>query len=200
MRKKVEIQKKGEQLMINLIEAKLMNEENWIDTTKMRKNLEKPLQETIEEEWKSETQEKGRKKRVGKEELRKKVKIILLIVIKHKCGKTRRELNGIMPHNIYYIGLLIYINDIHVQWRITLIKICYYCKVRCSFIVGNMSPWKKTLNMCGVRTLTSFADLSSYSQYANRGNLCNQGMKKQISGLQLNTWWTWSRRYLRLYS
>ena len=50
MRKKVEIQKKGEQLMINLIEAKLMNEENWIDTTKMRKNLEKPLQETIEEE------------------------------------------------------------------------------------------------------------------------------------------------------
>ena len=28
----VEIQEKEEQLMINLIEAKLMNEENWIET------------------------------------------------------------------------------------------------------------------------------------------------------------------------
>ena len=31
--KRVEIQENGEQLMINLNEAKLMNEENWIETT-----------------------------------------------------------------------------------------------------------------------------------------------------------------------
>ena len=31
--KRVEIQEKEEQLMINLNEAKLMNEENWIETT-----------------------------------------------------------------------------------------------------------------------------------------------------------------------
>ena len=37
----VEIQEKEEQLMTNLIEAKLMNEENWNETTKMRKNLKK---------------------------------------------------------------------------------------------------------------------------------------------------------------
>ena len=51
--------------MINLNEAKLMNEENWIETTKMRKNMKKlikkickigkkivgsEMQETIEEE------------------------------------------------------------------------------------------------------------------------------------------------------
>ena len=33
--KRVEFQEKGEQLMINLNEAKLMNEENWIETTKV---------------------------------------------------------------------------------------------------------------------------------------------------------------------
>ena len=33
--KGVEIQEKGEQLMINLNEAKLMHEENWIETTKL---------------------------------------------------------------------------------------------------------------------------------------------------------------------
>ena len=38
-------------------------------------------------------------------------------------------------------------------------KKCYYCKVRCSFIVGNMSPWKRLTEH--VQTLTSFADLSS---------------------------------------
>ena len=32
-KKGVEIQENGEQLMINLNEAKLMNEENWIETT-----------------------------------------------------------------------------------------------------------------------------------------------------------------------
>ena len=38
--KRVEIQEKEEQLMINVTEAKTMNEENWIETTNiMRKNL-----------------------------------------------------------------------------------------------------------------------------------------------------------------
>ena len=32
-KKRVEIQENGEQLMINLNKAKLMNEENWIETT-----------------------------------------------------------------------------------------------------------------------------------------------------------------------
>ena len=32
----------------------------------------------------------------------------------------RRELNGAMPYNIDFIGLLIYLNG--KQWRITLIK------------------------------------------------------------------------------
>ena len=36
--KSVEIHEKEEQLMINLNEAKLMNEENWIETTKMWKS------------------------------------------------------------------------------------------------------------------------------------------------------------------
>ena len=34
----------------------------------------------------------------------------------------RRELNGAMPNNIDYIGLLIYIYINDKQWRITLIK------------------------------------------------------------------------------
>ena len=37
----VEIQEKEEQLMVNSNEAKIMNEENCIETTKMRKNLKK---------------------------------------------------------------------------------------------------------------------------------------------------------------
>ena len=50
---------------------------------------------------------------------------------------------------------------------------------RCSFIVGNMSPWKKdSMNMCGVRTLTSFADLSSLATSASKGSLCNQGIER----------------------
>ena len=44
----VEIQEKEEQLMINLIEAKLMNEENWIETTKMRKNLKTLMKKFVE--------------------------------------------------------------------------------------------------------------------------------------------------------
>ena len=37
----VEIQEKEEQPMIDLNEAELMNEEDWFETTKMRKNLRK---------------------------------------------------------------------------------------------------------------------------------------------------------------
>ena len=48
------------------------------------------------------------------------MKIILSIVISKKCGQTRRKVNGTMPYNIDYIGLLIYIND--KQCRITLIN------------------------------------------------------------------------------
>ena len=44
-RKKVEIHEKEEQLMINSNEAKLMNEENWIETTKMWKSLKKTDEE-----------------------------------------------------------------------------------------------------------------------------------------------------------
>ena len=71
--KGVEIQEKEEQLMINFNEAKLMNGENWIETTKMRKNLFEEtdeeickkgkmiagseMQMTIEEEWKAETRD-----------------------------------------------------------------------------------------------------------------------------------------------
>ena len=40
----VEIQEKEEQPMINSNEAKLMNEEDWIETTKMRKNLRKLME------------------------------------------------------------------------------------------------------------------------------------------------------------
>ena len=40
-KKKVEIQEKEEQLMLNLDEAVIMSEENWVETTKMRKNLKK---------------------------------------------------------------------------------------------------------------------------------------------------------------
>ena len=47
-KKRVEIQEKEEQLMINLNEAKLMNEENWIETTKMRKNLKKLMKKFVE--------------------------------------------------------------------------------------------------------------------------------------------------------
>ena len=39
------------------------------------------MQETIEEEWKAETQEKRRKKRKGEEELEEKSENILSIVI-----------------------------------------------------------------------------------------------------------------------
>ena len=46
-RKGVEIQKHEEQLMINLSEAKLMNEENWIETTKMRKNLKNLIKQCV---------------------------------------------------------------------------------------------------------------------------------------------------------
>ena len=62
----VEIQEKEEQPMINLNEAKLMNKEDWIETTQMRKKIEETdgeickigkkiitgweLQETTEEE------------------------------------------------------------------------------------------------------------------------------------------------------
>ena len=81
----------------------------------------------------------GKRERV-KRKLRKKVKVILSIVISKKCGKTGK-LNGTIPYNIDYRPMYRYIND--KLWRITLIKkIFYYCKVRCWFIVGNMSPWK----------------------------------------------------------
>ena len=33
--------------MINLNEAKLTNEENWIETTKMRKNVKKPIKNFV---------------------------------------------------------------------------------------------------------------------------------------------------------
>ena len=46
-RKKVEIHEKEEQLMINLNEAKLMNEENWIETTKMWKSLKKLMKKFV---------------------------------------------------------------------------------------------------------------------------------------------------------
>ena len=39
--KGVEIQEQAEQLMMNLNEAKLKNEENWFETTKMMQNLKK---------------------------------------------------------------------------------------------------------------------------------------------------------------
>ena len=48
------------------------------------------------------------------------MKIILSIVISKKCRKTRGKLNGAMPYNINYTGLLIYIND--KQWKITFDK------------------------------------------------------------------------------
>ena len=40
----VEIQEKENQRMIDLNEAKLMNEEDWFETTKMRKNLRKLME------------------------------------------------------------------------------------------------------------------------------------------------------------
>ena len=46
--KGVEIQEKEEQLMINLNGAKLMDEENQIETTKMRKNLKKLMKKFVE--------------------------------------------------------------------------------------------------------------------------------------------------------
>ena len=46
-RKGVEIQEKEEQLMINLNEAKLMDDENWIETTKMRKKLKKLMKKFV---------------------------------------------------------------------------------------------------------------------------------------------------------
>ena len=78
---RVEIQETEKQLVV-LNEVKLMNEENCIKTTKMRKNLKKlmkkfakrekiagmEMQETIEKEWKAETREK----RKGKEEVEEK--------------------------------------------------------------------------------------------------------------------------------
>ena len=46
--KRVEIQEKEEQLMINVNEAKPMNEENWIETTNtMRKNLKKLMKKFV---------------------------------------------------------------------------------------------------------------------------------------------------------
>ena len=42
----VETQSKEEQLTVNLNEAKIMNE-NWIETTKMRKNLKKPMNKFV---------------------------------------------------------------------------------------------------------------------------------------------------------
>ena len=45
--KRVEIQEKEEQLMMNLNEAKLMNEGNWIETTKMMKNLKKLMKKIV---------------------------------------------------------------------------------------------------------------------------------------------------------
>ena len=36
--------------MINLNEAKLMNEENWIETTKMKKNLKKLMKKFAKQE------------------------------------------------------------------------------------------------------------------------------------------------------
>ena len=46
-KKGIKIQEKEEQLMINFNEAKLMNEENWIETTKMRKNLKKLVKKFV---------------------------------------------------------------------------------------------------------------------------------------------------------
>ena len=43
----VETQSKEEQLTVNINEAKIMNEENWIETTKMRKNLKKPMNKFV---------------------------------------------------------------------------------------------------------------------------------------------------------
>ena len=40
----VEIQEKEEQPIVDLNEAKLMNEEDWFETTKMRKNLRKLME------------------------------------------------------------------------------------------------------------------------------------------------------------
>ena len=45
--KGVKIQEKEEQLMINLNEAKLMDGENWTETTKMRKNLKKLMKKFV---------------------------------------------------------------------------------------------------------------------------------------------------------
>ena len=64
------------------------------------------MQETIEEKWKSELEEKSENNSINRN--------------KQKCGKTRRELYGAMAYNLDYIGLLIYISD--KQWRIALIK------------------------------------------------------------------------------
>ena len=46
-KKRAEIQEKEEQLMINLNEAKLMNEENWIETTETRKNWKKLMKKFL---------------------------------------------------------------------------------------------------------------------------------------------------------
>ena len=44
---RAEIQGKEEQLMINLNEAKLMNEKNWIETTETRKNWKKLMKKFV---------------------------------------------------------------------------------------------------------------------------------------------------------
>ena len=61
---------------------------------------------------KSRNKKKKREKREGKEEVEgKKSEINLSIVISKNRGITRRKLNRVMPYNIDYIDLLIYIND-----------------------------------------------------------------------------------------
>ena len=92
-------------------EAKLMNEKNWIETTKWGRiwrnwwrnllNRKKiaglEMQKTIEEEWNlRRNRRKGgkRERERVKRKLRKKVKIILSIVVSQKCRKTSREQMG----------------------------------------------------------------------------------------------------------
>ena len=103
-----------------------MDQENWIETTKMRKNLKK-LMKKFEKQGKDrwignagdkrremkckQKQEKRREKREGKEEIEEKSANNFISRNQQKCEKTRRGLNRAMPYNIDYTGLLIYIND-----------------------------------------------------------------------------------------